>query len=217
MHHGVDVPQRLDFSHASYLCPRLQLPSLSKLSHQPITKALDAIFKLAYILRLPLGPILARHGFVAREANIQNILVTVSLVAIQVLVGKAELRKGNGCLSRRRLLVGVTPDTIPLRHPSALRFTNFFVMPAFTYDLIVAYDCHYGERLHAVLFRIKKWRLIKDDVRVDVGVEVADAVRLHGILERRLSVARRVIGTVTGLVIHAVAVNVHVVIAAVAF
>lgn len=82
-----------------------------------------------------------------------------------------------------------------------------------TYELVVTHHCHNRQRFHAILARVKKRLLVEHDVWVNVGVEVRDAVALHGVLEGCLAVARRIVGAVASLVVSAVAVHIHVVVA----
>lgn len=88
---------------------------------------------------------------------------------------------------------------------------------ATTYELVVADDSHDGERLHAVLLRVKERRLVKDHIWVNVGIEVLDAILAHSVLECRGAEARGVIGAVACLVVGTVAVDIHVIIAIGAF
>ena len=88
---------------------------------------------------------------------------------------------------------------------------------AVTYNLIVADNSHDAERLHARRLRVERRvaaRVTKDNVRVNVGIEVRDAERPHGVLEGGLALASGVIGTSTSRVVGAITVNIQVVIIA---
>lgn len=57
----------------------------------------------------------------------------------------------------------------------------------------------------------------KHHVRVQVGIQILNAIGLHRILERSLALAGGVVGAVSGRVVGSVAVDVHVVVLIVTF
>lgn len=82
-----------------------------------------------------------------------------------------------------------------------------------TYDLIIAYDRHDAQGHHprASWAELGAAALIpKDNVGVQVGIEVLNAVRSNGFLERRLTLTTWIVGTVAGSIVQAIAVNCHV-------
>lgn len=88
-----------------------------------------------------------------------------------------------------------------------------------TYDLVVAHNSHDAERLDTVILWAEgrvSTLVAKHDIRVQVGIEIADTKVLHSALEGRLALSRGIIGTVASMVVGAVTVNVHVVVLVVA-
>lgn len=90
--------------------PRLLLQA----SNQSLTLSSDAVLELLLVLGLPVGTRLARDGSSALECNVKNILAAVALVAIEALVGEAELAKSQRGLACEGAAVGVAPDAIEL-------------------------------------------------------------------------------------------------------
>lgn len=81
------------------------------------------------------------------------------------------------------------------------------------YQVVVAHNCHHTQRLHANALRLKGRLAVlvaKDDIGVDVGIEVRNAIRLDGVLEGSLALTRLVVGAFAGLVVGAVTVDIHV-------
>lgn len=65
--------------------------------------------------------------------------------------------------------------------------------------------------------RVKGWAVLlvaKDHVRVEVGIEVGDAVLLHIVLEGGLALSAGVIGAFTSRVVGTIAVDVEIVVVA---
>lgn len=95
-----------------------------------------------------------------------------------MFLGETKLGKRNGSLASGGLLVRVTPNTVELArvspclvHPwQGRRGIAGKTNRTFTYHLVIAYDSHDGQRLHAEFLRVKVRLLIEDDIRVDVGV-----------------------------------------------
>lgn len=88
---------------------------------------------------------------------------------------------------------------------------------AVTYNLIVADNSHDAEGLHAGRLRIKRRvaaRVAKDNVRVNVSIEIRDAKRLHGVFEGGLALAGGIVGTSTSRIVCAITINVQIVIVA---
>lgn len=88
-----------------------------------------------------------------------------------------------------------------------------------SHQLVIAHDGHDAKRLHPLALRVERRAgalVSKDDVRVDVGIEIGNTVRLDGVLEGRLPLATGVVCAAAGRVVGAVAVNVHVVVVAAA-
>lgn len=81
------------------------------------------------------------------------------------------------------------------------------------YQVVIAHDCHNTQRLHANALRLKGRAgvlVAKDDVGVDVGIEVLNSIRLDDVLEGSLALTRGVIGAFASLVVGAVTVDIHV-------
>lgn len=187
-----------------------------------VAQGLDAILKLGRLLCLPIRTALARHGIASSEANIENILGVVAIVAGKALVGEAELAHGQRRLAGRSESIGVAPDAIKLDTKSSwlanwMAATDGNRHP--THQLVIAHDGHDAKWLHPIFLRAERRAgalVSKDDVRVDVGIEIGNTVHLDGVLEGRLPLATGVVCAAAGRVIGAVAVNVHVVIVAAA-
>ena len=81
--------------------------------------------------------------------------------------------------------------------------------------MVVAYNSHDTKGFHAILSRVELGAaplIAKDDVWVEVGVQVVDAnVHLLNLaFERRLALSGRIIGTLATRSVGSVAVNIHV-------
>lgn len=82
-------------------------------SNQLVTNRLDTVLEFFRILCLPLGS-RSRHGVLASEANEEDIIGIVTMVAIEMLVGEAKVGQRNGGFAGRNATVGVTPDSVML-------------------------------------------------------------------------------------------------------
>lgn len=84
-----------------------------KTRDQFITKRLDAVFERFAVLRFPvcLG---SRNCALSGEANVQDILFTMSAVTGNVVIREAEFGQRDGSFSGRGVAVGIAPDTIVL-------------------------------------------------------------------------------------------------------
>lgn len=87
------------------------LQSLDKL----VTKSLERVRELLLALSLPLGTVLAGDSTTARKGNVHDVLAVVALVAVETLVGEAQLGQGDGSLAGRGAAVGVAPDAVVLK------------------------------------------------------------------------------------------------------
>lgn len=82
-----------------------------------------------------------------------------------------------------------------------------------TYELSTTHNGHYTQGLHAVLLGVKAWRMLlisKDDIWVDVGIQVFDAELGHLILECGDTLTRGVIRALARGVVGPITVNIHV-------
>lgn len=102
------------------------------------------------------------------------------------------------------------------------RWASLRILPSSlenTYHLVVAHDGHNTERLHSLALRIEGWAstlISEDNIRMNVCIEVGNAIGLHGVLEGSFSLTTGVICAATARVIGAIAVNVHVIVVAIA-
>lgn len=199
--------------------------------NQLIPQAGDAVLKLVVVLGIPLGALGPGDGVLAREGNVQDVVVVVARVAVDA-AAKARRGKGDGGFADHGLgavvAVLVAPDAVDLRDGGFSFSNRHSLWPVcsaeqghVTYQLVVAHDGHDAQRLDAVLPRVKVCkalpaaRVAKDDVRMGIGVEIAlaGAVAAEGVSKGRdgLGVARGAAATVVGwAVLDAVAVDVHV-------
>lgn len=60
--------------------------------------------------------------------------------------------------------------------------------------------------------RIKIRKLVEDDISVNIGIQVADAIRGNSILERGLAVTAGVVGAIASFVVDTITIDIHVVI-----
>lgn len=105
-------------THTNTQVPHFQLVQINKVasqsSNKAITDALEAVLELLRARRRPGSSIRAGHGIRSLETNVKNIVRSVAVVAIQTLVGEAQLPEGQRRLAGRREAVGVAPDTVEL-------------------------------------------------------------------------------------------------------
>lgn len=59
--------------------------------------------------------------------------------------------------------------------------------------MIVAHNSHYTQRLHAMLLGVEERWLVENDIWMDIGIQIGNAIGLHGVLERCLAIAGRII------------------------
>lgn len=185
----------------------------TELSNEAITQTLDTLLKGLSVASSP-GSTGTRNSILTGEANVEDILLPVAIVTSNTIVGKAQLSQRDGSLPGRGSTVGITPDTVELT--SQFHPYPFNKLTA-TYQLVIAHHGHHTQGLHPILLGIKgrrATRVTKHYVRVDVRIQIRDAVLLHRIHERRHALARGVIGAVTSAVVCSIAVDVHVVVLA---
>lgn len=179
-----------------------------------VTQGANALLEISSVASLPVSVV--GHGAGAGEADVQDVLATVAVVAGYTAVGEAQLGQRNGRLADGVGAVGVAPDAVVLSKKEKEKSVSILSWRGRerrerAHQLPAAHDGHHAQRLHPVLLRIELGPVVAEhDVRVHVGVEVGDAVRTHAVLERRLRLARRVVGAVARALVRAVAVDVHV-------
>lgn len=137
----------------------------------------------------------------------------MAVIAIEPVIREARLTERKRCLASRGEAISIAPYAVELdsQHISGIHVSR----SEGTYDLVVTDDSHDAERLDTVILGPEgraRTLIAKDDVRVQVCIEIADAVVAHRVLERSLALARGIIRAVASMVVGAVAVNVHVVV-----
>jgi hypothetical protein len=172
--------------------------------------------ELKAVTSIPCGAVGARNSVLGCETNIENVGLSVAIVAVQTLVREAELGQSDGCLARGPETVGVAPDAVELtvaRKMMCLYNVQMEGIRPQAYHLIVADNSHHTQRLKAAALGVIRLRS-KDNIGVKVGVQVRDAVARNGVFESGLALTTGVIGAVSSGVVGAIAVNIHVVILA---
>lgn len=69
-----------------------------KAGHEAVTKLLEAVFKLLRAAGRPIGAIASRDGLVTGKGNVEDIILVVTRVTVEAIVGEAEF-----CEGQRRL------------------------------------------------------------------------------------------------------------------
>ena len=85
-------------------------------SNKLVAESLDAALERSIVLRVPLRAILTRHDILAREGNVQDIVLIVTGIAVD-RSSVASRRKCDGGLTNEWLTIvsiGVSPHTIHL-------------------------------------------------------------------------------------------------------
>lgn len=150
-----------------------RLKSLAlKTSDQLVTKRLDTLLKSVGVVSGPVR-LVTRDGVLASKADVKNVVLAMTIVTSQSIIGVAELSKRDGCFAGRIRAVGITPDAVKLQQISPAPTPT---SPSEkTYQLITTNHGHHTKRLHAILLGIEV-RVSKDHIRMNIGIQVLEAI-----------------------------------------
>lgn len=180
-----------------------------KSGHQFVPKVLDTGFECIPITRLPVGTA-SRNRILASESQEEHIVRTMTIVTVDVIIGETHLTERDGRLASGVSTISISPDTIDLKLLARSDYLNW-CWRSVTYHLIVAEDSHDTERLHSILLGVEIC-VSKNNIGMDVGVQIRNAVLAQLILECSLILPSFIGTTVAPFVIQAIAVNIHVII-----
>ena len=178
-------------------CPRPI--STAQPRHQAIPQRGNARLELRRALRIPLRAALPGHRLRARERNIEHVRRIVPAIPVHAVAVTQRARRQTRLADNSRTVISIRVAPYTVKH----------IPPA--------HDCHHAKGLDAVVLR-GECRVTglgpfvaEDDVRVDVGVEVGDAVGGNGVFEGGFVLRIRGGGAAAVAAgLRAVAVDVHV-------
>lgn len=140
----------------------------------------------------------------------------MAVIASEVLVREAQIAHRQRRFAGGRATVGIAPNTIVLKR-SRIR-KSLDTSSCVTYQLAITNNGHYRKRLDAMGLRVERRGaaiVAKDNIRVNISVEVRDAVGLYSVLKSRLSLPTGVVGASAPGSVGTIAVDIHVVVAAI--